>query len=74
MEMTTTTPPTQPFEHYVDASVAADFIGMKPRALLQLARTGAVPAYPLGDGPRKTWRFLLSDLSVWMRARGRKIQ
>jgi hypothetical protein len=37
MEMTTTTPPTQPFEHYVDASVAADFIGMKPHAALQLA-------------------------------------
>jgi len=74
MDLITAAPPTQALEHYVDACIAADFIGMKPRALLQLARASAIPAYPLGDGPRKTWRFLLSDLSVWMRARGRKIQ
>jgi hypothetical protein len=65
---------TQPFEHFVDTAVAAKFIGIQSRALQNLARAGTVPAYPLGEGPRKTWRFLLSEISSWMHDRGRKIQ
>jgi hypothetical protein len=29
----------------------------------------AVPGHPLGNGPRRLWRFLLSELDWWMRNR-----
>lgn len=50
-------------EPFVDAERAAQFLSVRPRFLLALARKGAVPAYPLGSGPRKVWRFRLSELS-----------
>ena len=34
-----------------------------------MARQGDVPAHPLGNGQRRVWRFLLSELDVWMRER-----
>jgi hypothetical protein len=30
---------------------------------LQMARTGEIPAHPIGTGPRRTWRFRLSELA-----------
>src|SRR5437868_14099138 len=56
-------------EYFVDASQAAQFIKLHPRTLQHLARCGRVPAHPFGDGVRKTWRFLLSELDAWMRSR-----
>lgn len=61
--------PTQSREYYVDAAEAARFLSIHSRTLQQLARTGIVPAHPLGCGPRKFWRFLLSELDDWLRAR-----
>jgi hypothetical protein len=54
--------PTQP-EPFVDARRAGYFLQLQPRRVLQLARQGRLPAYPIGDGPRKVWRFRLSDLA-----------
>ncbi len=51
-------------ERFVDAITAAQFLSIKPRYLLQLARRGNIPAHPLGEGPRKMWRFRLSELSA----------
>jgi hypothetical protein len=51
------------YESFVDAKRAAEFLSITPRYLLGLARTGHIPAYPLGSGPRKVWRFRLSELS-----------
>jgi hypothetical protein len=31
-----------------DSETAAEFLSIKPRQLLQLARQGAIPAHPLG--------------------------
>ena len=56
----------QVLESFVDAVRAAEFLAIKPRRLLELAREGKVPAYPIGDGRRRTWRFLLSELAVSM--------
>lgn len=56
-------------EHYVSADEAALFLALHRRTLLKLARAGAIPAHPLGDGPRRVWRFLLSELDSWMRNR-----
>lgn len=50
-------------EPFVSADEAADFIGIKRRFLLTLARRGIAGAYSLGTGERrKTWVFRLSEL------------
>lgn len=53
-------------EPFVDAGQAAEFLRLHRRRLLQLARQGKLPAYPIGDGPRKVWRFRLSELAAAM--------
>lgn len=57
-------------EPFVDANVAAQFLNLRPRRVLQLARQGSIPAYPVGDGQRRVWRFRLSELASAIRARG----
>ncbi len=59
----------QATEHYVNATEAAKFLSIHPRTLMQMARYGKIPAHPLGNGPRRVWRFLLSELDEWMRNR-----
>ena len=56
-------------ELYVGADEAAMFVRMAPRSLKQLAREGRVPAHPRGDGQRRRWLFLLSELDEWLRSR-----
>ncbi len=60
-------PGTSP-EFFVDAGEAARFLKINRRTLLHWARAGVLPAHPLGTGSRKTWRFLLSELTHWLRA------
>ncbi|MBZ5689081.1 MAG: helix-turn-helix domain-containing protein [Acidobacteriia bacterium] len=50
-------------EPFVDATKAAEFVNLRPRRLLQLARAGSIPAYPVGDGQRRVWRFRLSEIA-----------
>jgi hypothetical protein len=54
-------------ESYVDGEVAAKFLSMPVRRLLEYARSGRLPAHPFPDRQRNTWRFLLSELDAWMR-------
>jgi hypothetical protein len=54
----------QVLESFVDAARAAEFLAVKPRWLLDLARAGKIPAHPLGDGARRVWRFRLSELAA----------
>jgi hypothetical protein len=49
-------------EKYVDAAVAAEFLSVKPRRVLDMVRAGLVPGHPLGNGTRRVWRFRLSEL------------
>ena len=56
-------------EPYVDASEAAQFLKIHPKTLMRLARERAVPAYSFNDGTRRHWRFLKSELDIWMRSR-----
>ena len=52
-------------EPFVSADVAAHFLCVKRRFLLQLARRGIAGAYPLGTGnKRKVWVFRLSELAA----------
>ena len=50
-------------EPFVDAVEAAEFLRLRPRRVLELARQGVIPAYPLGQGKRRVWRFRLSELA-----------
>jgi hypothetical protein len=61
-------PATDP-EPFVDAIEAGKFLHLRPRRVLELARHGTLPAYPIGDGPRRVWRFLLSELTSAVRSR-----
>lgn len=56
---------TQKHEPYVDAKSAAQYLSMSPKKLLNLARSGRIPAHGIG-GSRKMWRFRLSELDHWM--------
>jgi hypothetical protein len=65
-----TPPPTFPvpgLEPFVRAEEAAAFLHMSPTRLKHLARQGKIPAHPLGDGQRRRWLFLLSELDQWVR-------
>jgi hypothetical protein len=50
-------------EPFVDAGRAAEFLCVTRRRMLDMARTGEIPAHPLGRGQRKIWRFRLSELT-----------
>jgi hypothetical protein len=54
---------TESPEPYVDASRAAEFLSIRRRRILEMARAGLIPAHPLGSGARKTWRFRLTELA-----------
>ena len=51
-------------EPFVSADEAAQFLCVKRRYLLELARRGIIGGYPLGTGrKRKIWVFRLSELA-----------
>jgi hypothetical protein len=51
-------------EGFVSAAVAADFLGINRRMLLDLARRGIGGAYPITGERRKRWIFRLSELGI----------
>jgi len=53
----------------VGAIEAARFLGVHPKTLQKYSRSGLLPAHPFGEGTRKLWRYLLSELDLWLRAR-----
>ena len=57
------------FEPYVDSEVAGNFLGFRAKTVERKAKRGELPAHPFGSGPRKRWRFLLSELDAFVRAR-----
>lgn len=57
-------------EPFVDALQGAEFLAIRPRRLLEMARAGDVPAHPIGRGKRKQWRFRLSELADAFVAKG----
>jgi hypothetical protein len=57
-------------EPFVSAEHAAQFLSIKRRYLLALARKGIAGAYALGTGTvRKIWVFRLSELAAAVVAR-----
>lgn len=53
-------------ERFVDAARASNFLCCSRKHLLNLARTGQVPAHPFGGGSRKSWLFRLSELAAFV--------
>jgi excisionase family DNA binding protein len=53
-------------EPYVSPEEAAVFLKIKRLKLIRMARSGSVPAHPLGTGKRRQWRFKLSELDKHM--------
>jgi excisionase family DNA binding protein len=60
-----------PPESFVTAQEAANFLAITKRRLLELARRGHIPAHPIGNGSRKTWRFRLSEIANSLEAKGK---
>jgi hypothetical protein len=56
-------------ERFVDADEAAQLLAFTRRRVLELARARKLPGHPLGDGPRRVWRFRLSELAAAVVAR-----
>jgi hypothetical protein len=57
----------------VDAVVAGNFLDLHPVTIQRMARSGTLPGHPVCRGKRIVWRFLLSELAAWLKARfGRK--
>lgn len=55
---------------FMNADQAAEFLGgLNSRTVTRWSREGYLPAYPVGEGKRRLWRFLASDLTAWMNNR-----
>ena len=57
-------------KHFLNADEAAQVLRMDSRTLVRWARLGQVPAHPLGEGKRRLWRFIESELIHWLEQRG----
>jgi excisionase family DNA binding protein len=47
---------------------AATFLGLDEKTITRWCRKGYLPAHPLGEGKRKFWRLLESELSAFLAA------
>ena len=55
---------------FLNAEEAATFLGgLNARTVVRWAREEYIPAYPIGEGKRRLWRFLRDDLEAWMLGR-----
>jgi excisionase family DNA binding protein len=57
-------------QRFVNSLEAAEFLGgLNPRTVTRWAREGYLPAYAIGEGKRRVWRFLEQDLEGWLLSR-----
>ena len=45
-----------------------EYLGLDPRTVTRWARTGYLPAHPMGEGKKKFWRFYVHELDAWLAA------
>jgi len=62
-------PPPNPGVPPLTPGAAAAYLGLDVKTITRWARQGYLPAHPLGEGKRKFWRFLESELSEWLAAK-----
>jgi excisionase family DNA binding protein len=64
------TSPVTPWGQFLDAEQAAAYLGgLNARTVTRWAREAYLPAYPIGEGKRRLWRFRQEDLERWMQSR-----
>jgi hypothetical protein len=63
-------PPYKNGKHFLNPDEAAQVLRMDSRTLVRWARLGQVPAHPLGEGKRRLWRFIETELICWLEERG----
>ena len=63
-------PPYKSSKYFLNADEAAEVLRMDSRTLVRWARLGQVPAHPMGEGKRRLWRFIESELICWLEERG----
>ena len=47
-------------------AAAALYLGLDVKTVTRWVRQGYLPAHPLGEGKRKLWRFIESELAEWL--------
>lgn len=52
------------FEQLLDDTEASALLGVHPKTLQKLARSGHIPAYRVG----RFWRYRASDIEMWLRS------
>jgi excisionase family DNA binding protein len=50
-------------EPFVDADLAAEFLSVKRKTILDWARAGSIPAHRYGRGNKAVWRFRISEIA-----------
>jgi excisionase family DNA binding protein len=51
---------------------AAAYLGLDVKTIGRWARQGYLPAHPLGEGKKKYWRFLESELRDWLASKSNR--
>jgi predicted site-specific integrase-resolvase len=58
---------SRPRPVFLNPEGAAAFLGgLNSRTVVRWARDGYIPAFPIGEGKRRIWRFREDDLETWM--------
>jgi hypothetical protein len=50
----------------LDSTGAAAFLLLDEKTITRWARKGHIPAHPMGEGKRKSWRFVQQELTDWL--------
>jgi excisionase family DNA binding protein len=64
----TTADQKAPSSRPMTPQAAAEYLGMDVKTVTRWARKAYIPAYALGEGKRKFWRFFESELLIWLSA------
>lgn len=66
--------PSYPYvEHFVSAEAVAEHLDIERRQVLQLTRSGKLPAHPIDPtAVRKVYRFRLSEIDAVISSRSQK--
>jgi hypothetical protein len=51
---------------FLDSRGAAAHLLLDEKTITRWARKGYIPAHPLGEGKRKSWRFIKQELNDWV--------
>jgi excisionase family DNA binding protein len=50
-------------EPFVDADLAAEFLSVRRKTILDWARAGSIPAHRYGPGNKAVWRFRIFEIA-----------